>query len=280
MVETKELEKNDSNNINISENKTEIKITSKEEIANKFLKENGDFNDTIQQPLTPQKKMQKITWSAVWGGGLNYLSRKNIFGEDETLKTFNTLSTSTGAANNSNAYIALPKTGTHFSIGVNLDYTISKKMLLQTGLKYRYLENKLSLIIDSTAIYPPYYVTGNQIQYINYSNQLELPFNINYILNPSNKIKISIIGGVNLTWIFKDNWLVAYDLLNRYQPLLNQDKRWLFGLHTGLSVNYHNKFSLSLLARKNMTPVQKTGAKYYWQQLDMQLSIPFKTSKK
>lgn len=282
MVQTTELEKNDSNIINIIENKTEIKVTSKDEIANKSLLENGGLNDTLQQPLMPQKTIQKITWSAVWGGGLNYLSRKNIFGEDETMKTFNTLSssTTTGAANNSNAYISLPKTGAHFSVGINVDYTISKKISLQTGLRYRYLENKLALKADTTAIYPVYYVTGNQIQYINYSNQFELPFNVNYLINPSNKIKISIIGGVNLTWVFKDNWLVAYDFLNRYQPLLYQDKRWLFGIHTGLSVNYNNKFSLSLLARKNMTPVQKTGAKYYWQQLDMQLSIPFKTSKK
>ena len=87
------------------------------------------------------------------------------------MKTFNTLSssTTTGAANNSNAYISLPKTGAHFSVGVNVDYTISKKISLQTGLRYRYLENKLALIVDTTAIYPAYYVTGNQIQYINYS---------------------------------------------------------------------------------------------------------------
>lgn len=280
MVQTSELEKNDT--LKIIHDKTNIKITSKEEIANKSLLENGGLNDTLQQPLLPQKIIQKITWSAVWGGGLNYLSRKNIFGEDETMKTFNTLSssTTTGVTNNSNAYISLPKTGAHFSVGVNVDYNISKKISLKTGLRYRYLENKLALIADTTPIYPGYYLTGNQILYINYSNQFELPFNVNYHINPSDKIKISIIGGVNLTWVFKDNWLVAYNFLNRYQPLLYQDKRLLFGLQTGLSVNYNNKFSLSLLALKNMTPVQKTGAKYYWQQLDMQLSIPFKTSKK
>ena len=82
LVQITELEKNDSNIINIIENKTEIKVTSKEEIANKSLLENGGLNDTLQQPLMPQKTIQKITWSAVWGGGLNYLSRKNIFGED------------------------------------------------------------------------------------------------------------------------------------------------------------------------------------------------------
>ena len=229
-----------------------------------------------------KKATKKLNWSLAIGGGLNYISRNNIFGQDETIKTLNTLSTpvSTGATSNTNTKLSLPKTGFHFSVGVNLDYTISKKLSLQTGIKYRYLENELGLTADTIQVNPTYYYLGNQIKYINYSNQFEIPIAINYCINPLSNTKISLIGGVNLTYIFKDNWLNLYDNISRYQPSVNQNHRFLFGLHTGVSFNFNSKFSFYIIAQKNLSAVQKNSSKYYWQQLDFQINIPFKSLKK
>ena len=44
-------------------------------------------------------------------------------------------------------------------------------------------------------------------------------------------------------------------------------------LQTGTTINFNNKFLLGLFAKKSITPVQKSSSKYYWQQLNFQISI-------
>ncbi len=231
------------------------------------------------------KKSEKTVWSLAIGGGANYVSRNNVFGEAKTQDALNNNLTSSptatsGGVNSSSNILSLPKTGYHFSLGVNVDLKLSERWMLQSGLKYQYLENKLGLQEDSTTFFPSYYYLSSKEVYTNYSNQIQVPINISYCINPQNKTEFSLKMGADVSWIFKDNWLNKVDNVYRYQSLIEQNQRVLIALETGASVNFNNKFSLSLVARKYLTPAQKSSSKYYWQQLDFQLNIPFKSFKK
>ena len=234
-----------------------------------------ELNKTEIIPIAANKIIQ---YSLAIGGGANYLSRNNILGANEN--NVNYLSNTTGTATsatpptNGNTNLALPKTGFHFSVGVNIDYHLSKKWGLQTGLMYSYLENRIGLKEDSVKLYPAYYYLSDKETYTNYSNQLEIPINISYCINPNSKNKISFQTGLNFAWIFKDNWLDKKDNIERYQAIIEQNKRILIGLQTGASINFNNKFTVSLIAKKYITPAQKSTSKYYWQQLDVQVNLP------
>lgn len=229
--------------------------------------------------IIPKAANKIIQYSLAVGGGANYLSRNNILGANENNVNYlsNTNGTTTSSTPTTNGYtnLALPKTGFHFSVGVNIDYHLSKKWSLQTGLMYSYLENRIGLNEDSLKLYPTYYYLSDKETYTNYSNQLEIPINISYCINPNSKNKISFQSGLNFAWIFKDNWLDKKDNIERYQAIIEQNKRILIGLQTGASINFNNKFTVSLIAKKYITPVQKSSSKYYWQQLDVQVNVPF-----
>ena len=228
-------------------------------------------------------KNRKLSWSLAIGGGANYVSRNNIWGQSKDESLYSSALTSmpgTNLSNTNSPNLSLPKNGYHFSLGINVDYKLSKKWTLQSGLKYQYLENKLGLQEDSVATFPPNYYISNKNTYTSYSNQIQIPLNIFFCINPKNKNKISFQAGAEVSWVFKDNWLNEIDDINRYQSLVEQNKRILFALETGASINFNDKFSLGLIARKYLTPSQKSFSKYYWQQIDFQLNIPFKSFKK
>ncbi len=244
------------------------------------------FADTTSKKIINKKQTSKrgLSWSLAVGGGANYVSRNNIGGQQSESNIYNNGFTSTPttatSANPSTNILSLPTTGYHFSIGMNVDYKLSKRWTLQSGLKYQYMENKIGLQEDSVTFLPAYYYLSNEKVYTNYSNQIQVPINISYCINPKSKTEISFKVGANISWIFKDNWLNKIDNLYRYQSFLEQNKRFLLALETGASININNKFSLSLFARKYLTQAQKSSSKYYWQQIDFQLNIPFKSIKK
>ena len=228
-------------------------------------------------------KNRKLSWSLAIGGGANYVSRNNIWGQSKDESLYSSALTSmpgTNLSNTNSPNLSLPKNGYHFSLGINVDYKLSKKWTLQSGLKYQYLENKLGLQEDSVATFPPNYYISNKNTYTSYSNQIQIPLNIFFCINPKNKNKISFQAGADVSWVFKDNWLNEIDDINRYQSHVEQNKRILFALETGASINFNDKFSLGLIARKYLSPSQKSFSKYYWQQIDFQLNIPFKSFKK
>jgi hypothetical protein len=89
-----------------------------------------------------------------------------------------------------------------------------------------------------------------------------------------------LLAGGNIAVAVKKNWLFINSDLNQYEEKPSGINTVFFGLQTGASINFNNRFSLSLIARKNITSVQNTSSKYYLQQLDFQLNIPLKSFKK
>ncbi len=226
------------------------------------------------------KKSEKTVWSLAIGGGANYVSRNNVLGQPNESSFYGSGLTSTPstatASNPSSNILSLPKTGYHFSLGVNVEKQLSKKLTLESGLMYRYLENKITFNNNSLTNF----LSTSRLEYKNSLHLLELPVGLKYCFNPSSKNKISLLAGGNIAFAIKKNWLFVNDDLHLYQDNSNEINTVLFGLQAGASINFNNTFSLSLVAQKNTTSVQKSSSKYYLQQINFQLNIPFKSFKK
>jgi len=240
------------------------------------------FADTTSKKIINKKQTSKrgLSWSLAIGGGANYVSRNNVLGQPNESSFYNSGLTSTPstatASNPSSNILNLPKTGYHFSLGVNVEKPLSKKLSLESGLIYRYVESKIIFQNNSVTNF----LSTSSQEYKNNLHLLELPVGLKYCFNPSSKNKLSLLIGGNVAIALKRNWLFINDDLHLYQENSNEINTVLFGLQAGASINFNNKFSLSLVAQKNITSVQKSSSKYYLQQIDFQLNIPFKSLKK
>jgi hypothetical protein len=244
----------------------------------KYIDSSLSKENAIAKTIT---KSRKISWSLAIGGGANYVSRNNVFGQknEDGIYSSGLTSTPTTATstNPSSNMLSLPKTGYHFSVGVNVEKQLNKKMSLVSGLMYRYLENSLKLNNISVA---NFLSTRNNFEYKNSLHTIELPIGFKYCVNQTSKNKISLLAGGNIAFAFKKNWLFVNDDLHQYEENYNEINTVLFSLQTAASINFNNKFSLSLIAQKNIISIQKSSSRNYLQQIDFQLNIPFKSLKK
>ena len=258
---------------------TELSNTKNEKVQSADKLETTVTKLVTENKETNKKYSKKIRYSFSVSGGINYVSKNNVFGEEKVIGGLNSSfasGPSTGITNYNN--LILPKPGSHFSLGISLEYSLSQKISLQSGLLYRYLQNNNQLVQDSVLSYPANYYSSNKSNYNSYSNQFEVPINLKFCLNPKSKNKFSILTGINMAWIFNDNWLVMQNNIGRYQSVPEQNRRLLFGMQTGIGINFNNKIDINIIARKYITPTQNTGTNYFWQQLDCQINIPLKKS--
>ncbi len=278
--------------IAISKNNTEKDNIDLAAILNKSPFLNHIKKDTLQQKtifdsvrsiatknvILNKKQTKKLDLSIAFGGGVNYVSHNSVFGKDgnansglSNLATQPATSSSSGQFSNNNL-LPLPKTGYNFSVGINANYILSKKWSLQSGLAYKYLQNNLSINTNATNAFS----AGGNFNYKNHFHLLQIPLNISYCLNTKAKNKVSLIGGATANFSLENNWLFADNQQGYYAAEKNNINNILFELQAGASISFNNKFSVSLLAQKSITPVQKSSSKYYWQQLNFQVNIPLK----
>jgi vacuolar-type H+-ATPase subunit E/Vma4 len=256
--------------------------TSNETLQNKITDTVKHADTTLKsKPVIakPKKDNKSVLWSLAISGGANYISGNNIWGQSTSAGAYFSGATSfptTSVSNPPSNILNLPKTGYHFAAGVNIEKQLNRKILLQSGLIYRYLENKTTFNNSSLVNL----LSANTTEYKNSLHLAELPVNIKYCFNPDSKTKLSLLAGGNIAVAVKKNWLFINSDLNQYEEKPSGINTVFFGLQTGASINFNNRFSLSLIARKNITSVQNTSSKYYLQQLDFQLNIPLKSFKK
>jgi hypothetical protein len=270
-------------------NFTSLSVDLATEIVNEETVQNKNVDTTKHIDSSMKKEnlssfviniAKKSVWSFVIGGGANYISRNNIFIQSNESLLYSSGLTSiptTSTTNPSSALLSLPKTGYKFSLGVHVEKPLNKKVSIQSGLMYRYLENKLTV---NNNLATNFLSTTSSLEYKNNLHLIELPINLKYCFNPRSKNKLSLLAGGNIAFALKKNWLFVNDDLYQYQESSNEINTVLFGLQTSASINFNNKFCISLIAQKNITSIQKSSSKYYLQQVDLQLNIPFKSFKK
>lgn len=174
------------------------------------------------------------------------------------------------------------KNGVNFFAGIVYEKNINKRWCFNTGLQYRYLQNKQSVGLDSTVTGGIiYYTAVNTTTKTNYAHWLQVPVVLSYSINPSAKNKFQLILGGSFAWAFAEKWLVT-DPNNFAHPYFYNasiNNHVFVNLSAGIGYNYNDKFRILLLAEQSLSPIHKQSTnKFYWQQLSLQISKPIQFS--
>jgi hypothetical protein len=247
---------------------------------------NSTANNTSIDSSLPKIKIsipKKISWHLVAGFGANYVSKNTIvpnFSSETYAASPQVIGVglSGGLANYNNKVLALPQTGFAGNVGIKGKYLISKKSALLFGLEYNFLQTSLN--VNPLPIGDIFDI-GNMQSTKNIFHLLSVPISYMHCFTPNKKYKFSIFAGANIDFAFAQNSLFINDNLGFYQSNTTNKFNTIFGaLHTGISINCNDKFSVDILAKKYLSAVQKISAIYYWQQVNVQINIPFATFKK
>lgn len=259
------LDKNDTNEIIVSLPKKHDTITTTKNLDEKSLK--------------PTYTTKKISWSLAVAAGVNYLSRNGLFSPAVSNSYTASSVSSGGIVMPQSGLLSLPKLGFNFTVGVNGNYNLSKKIDLQFGLNYSFLQNSLAVEqIPQNAMNPfdDLYRSGTANTIKNNYHLISIPLKFQFCVNPKSKNKLAFITGGSVEYALAKNWLFVNDDNYYYQKNNDALNTVFAAAHAGFSINFNNKFSVNLLAKKYTTPVQNSSSKYYWQQINMQVGIPLR----
>lgn len=273
----KELKFSDSNSV-IYKNDTDKIVTTLPKKQDSV----AAIKSSTKKSLKPTSETKKIFWNLAVASGVNYLSRNSLFSQNISNVYTASSATSGVLPTPQTNSLSLPNTGFNFSLGLNGNYPITKKSKVQFGLHYNYLQNNMALepVPQTTMnIYAADFRTGNNLVYKNNMHLLSVPVNYVYCFNPLSKTKISLIAGGSIDFAIAKKWLYVNDENNYYQKNDDAINTFFVALNTGVNINFNNKFSVDLLAKKHLTSVQQTSSKYYWQQINMQVNVPLKLKK-
>lgn len=262
------LDKNDTNEIIVSLPKKHDTITTTKNLDEKSLK--------------PTSTTKKISWSLAVAAGINYLSRNGLFSPAVSNSYTASSVSSGGIVMPQSGLLSLPNSGFNFTGGVNGNYNLSKKIDLQFGLNYSFLQNSLAVEqIPQNAMNPfdDLYRSGTANTIKNNYHLISIPLKFQFCVNPKSKNKLAFIAGGSVEYALAKNWLFVNDDNYYYQKNNDAINTFFVALSTGLNFNFNNKFSVDLLAKKYLTPVQQSSSKYYWQQINMQVNVPLKLKK-
>ncbi|OIR05424.1 hypothetical protein GALL_124750 [mine drainage metagenome] len=230
------------------------------------------------------EKNKNNHWLINFGGGSLHANQINLF--PATAASYSNVgSANPGGISNAGNQILEASTGFHFFGGIVYENNISKRWDFNTGLQYRYLQNKQSVGIDSTLTGGIIYFTAaNNSVKTNYAHWLQVPVMLNYNLNPSAKNKFQLIFGGSLAWAFAEKWLVTdpNNFVHPYFYNTSINNHLFINLNAGIGYNYNNRFRISLLTEQSVSPIHKQSTKkFYWQQLSLQINKPIQfTSRK
>lgn len=153
---------------------------------------------------------------------------------------------------------SLIRPATGFSIGAFAQRNLNKHIELSAGLSFnrftqsvkvgRKVYNSVQVNADRLGLYTayPYYTRDAETNYAVHYDFIDLPVRIQYNVNPSAKIPVSVSGGVITSRLIGSN-AVHFDGSSagyfKNNSLLNN---WQLGVHAGVAVTVMNKKSFPL----------------------------------
>ncbi len=252
-------------------------ITEKRNTINE-LKDSAVTKKIIQ----PNKKVTQQHWWLTAGFGSLNITQSNLFAVSQNSQSYASSPNTISGGSTATGKIIAPQNGFNFFAGIAYEKSINKRWKLNTGLQYRYLQNKQYTGIDSvTASADHYYAAGDTTFKINNAYCLQLPLGLAYSLNPSAKNKFQLLFGAALDWTMHERWITTSTNNSRFPFHYDASlyNRFLLNLYAGIDYNCNNRFKVSLLVQQSITPIHKqTPEKYYWQQLNLQISKPLHAS--
>ena len=257
--------------------KKNIKVAKKDLVVLK--------SDSVKNVATNQsKKIKSKTnqWFIVAGAGTLAINNNSL------LQNFSLPQANTGNVNFTNpgtAYnITNPQTGAHFTAGIRYKKEISTAWNFETGLQYYYLQNKqfTGNKTDTTMGFAAYYYkAGTTNSIINYAHAIDIPFALNYFINPKNKNKFYLQAGVSIYFLFAKKWLLTDEYLNGYYYNPSLIKNVQFNAGIGAGICFYNNMQAVIKVEQGFTPFyQINNKKYFKQQISAQLLFPINTSTK
>jgi hypothetical protein len=164
------------------------------------------------------------------------------------------------------------------ALGIHKQNKISQHWMFETGLMYRYFQNKQIVgnrkdsVLGNSSSY--YYEAGNNNTRTNYAHSIEIPLLFNYIINPKQKNKFYLQAGMEAEYLLAKKWLITDMQLNGYyySSQLNN-----FQLNTllGAGINFNNHIQTNIHFRQSVIPLYKTNInKYYTNQISLQILVP------
>jgi hypothetical protein len=189
----------------------------------------------------------------------------------------------TGAPNNTQPTITSPKTGFNIQFGIAYNTDLDKHWALQTGLQYIYLTNKQGIKADTTTGFANSFIADNNSFITNKTHWLQVPITLAYNLQPKSKHKLCLLLGGSIAYTLSEKWLISNTSTGRFYYDASANKKWLFGVHGGISYPVSQKLSLAATASYTLSPIQsKVADKNHFIQYNLQVSTPivFSNTKK
>ncbi|MBS1591174.1 MAG: hypothetical protein JST07_03595 [Bacteroidetes bacterium] len=262
-----------------------INITSKSKLGGMIKIDTGVLVNIITKDLskTDTKHLQKnnkkkSNWQLVVGGGTLSIVEQSFgnfisFGQSYT-------SASSGSMPNIPATVNAPHNGVQLFAGINYKKQLLKHWLFTSGFRYTYLHNQQSVGKDSVTIFGKHVYSPGSLQSINnYAHTLKMPFQFEYVFNPSSKTKISLQAGASFAWLFSEKWLLTDNSKSFLYADYNADNHFITSLHTGIGLSSNDGFQINIKAELTANPIgNATYANQYFKSVFVEFITPLKIS--
>ena len=214
--------------------------TAKKEIATK-----KDTPQTAQKEIASPEKKRKLTWLITAAAGIsgmgNRYTQADLFNNEALTGTGNM----PGTAGNTFTPGRI-RNGPGFMAGIGLQWSLTEKVRLLSGLQYRYQSSWIGVgdavragqLQGSAA---DQYTVGNKNQYRNNIHSVSLPVTLHIEVIRIGAHALEMRGGVYTEHIIRSSLLQ----FNPYSGTYYQDKmgmrRWLAGFQLGAALNLSGK---------------------------------------
>lgn len=254
---------------------------------NNIVIENNKDTDTstIIKQLKKSSKSQR--WFVTVGVGIlktsqTYRTSSLVFNNGVAVGSGAPGSPVLGGSTGNTPAIANAKTGFNLQFGIGYNTELSKHWTLQTGLQYRYLNNKQGLKADTTTGFTNSFIADNSHFITNKAHWLQVPITFAYNLQPKSKQKICLLVGGSVAYALSKQWLISNTNTGRFYYDASANNRWLLGVHGGLSYSFNERLHLAVLAEYTFTPIQSSynTKSNHFLQYNLQISTPVNFLKK
>ena len=275
-------------NDDVTENRvSSSNITAKNEVSKDEITRKIDSSVSVtKQATNTSAAKNKSKWFVVGEGGLLNIN-SNLFSFSKISPAYASApSNSVGSGGSSQSYPSITGAdkGFGFAVGVHRQSQISEHWSFETGLMYRYFQNKQtvgsrqdsSLGNNKTySIANYYYKAGNTNSITNYAHSIEIPLLLNYTINPKQKNKFYLQAGIEAGYMFAKKWIITDEIWNSYYYQSSLLKSFQLNTLLGVGINFNNHIQTNIYFRQAVTPLYKTNNnKTYTNQLALQVLIP------
>lgn len=210
-----EPQKTETNQSDIK--KTVIEYTKKDssQNANQLTTDSLAAILNKKMPVTPNKKHRFNQHLSIGGGWLYENNQQFVLGNQVPGNNLESSfsNASPGSISASRNIISTIETGRYFQAAWLLQYSLSNRWKVETGLQYSFLTNTLKTGAakdTNTANFsqPFYYTNGNNFSRTNYMHQITVPLTVQYAFNIKKNNPILLGTGFAITQPIANNWLV------------------------------------------------------------------------